>query len=491
MSWPTQLSVLWREFSQVPTYHLLLEGFLFLWVAWLLFRRVTKSRSRSHEGIRLTKEEEEELLAEWKPEPLVPEIDPNHPALHVPIVSGKPGKYVTVNDIKCLDMATHNYLGFAGNVEIEKAAVETIRKYGVGSCGPRGFYGTVDVHVHLEERLANFLGTGQAVLYSYGFSTIASAIPAYAKKGDIIFVDECVNFPIQKGLDASRSKIKFFRHNDCDHLEQLLTQQAVEDKKNPKLAKVSRRFLVVEGIYMNTGQICDIQRIVELKHKYKLRLFIDESVSFGSLGQHGKGITEHANISMDDLDMIMASLENGIGSIGGFVAGTSFVVEHQTLAGLGYCFSAALPPLLATATKNAIDIMDQSPSMFDTLHENCEHVQDAFSNIHGLELFGDRISPIKHLQMSTKFSASYCYNDRQKIKKIMQQIVDSVRLDGLALTLAAYLEEAEVKLPPVSIRLTTSVQLTKEDIFDAARKLNDTSKNIFEQLPIQKKQDDA
>ena len=92
----------------------------------------------------------------------------------------------------------------------------------------------------------------------------------------------------------------------------------------------------------------------------------------------------------------------------------------------GYCFAAVLLPLLATATKNAIDIMDQSPSMFDTLHENCEHVQDAFSNIHGLELFGDRISPIKHLQMSTKFSANYCYNDRQKIKKIMQQIVDSV-----------------------------------------------------------------
>ena len=92
-----------------------------------------------------------------------------------------------MNGIHCLDMATHNYLGFAGNTELEKAAVETIRKYGVGSCGPRGFYGTVDVHIHLEERLADFLGTGKAVLYSYGFSTIASAIPAYAKKGDIIF----------------------------------------------------------------------------------------------------------------------------------------------------------------------------------------------------------------------------------------------------------------------------------------------------------------
>ena len=70
--------------------------------------------------------------------------------------------------------------------------------------------------------------------------------------------------------------------------------------------------------------------------------------------------------------------------------------------------------------------MDQSPSMFDTLHENCEYVQDAFSKIYGLEIFGDRISPIKHLQMSHKFCRTYCNNNRQKIKKIMQKIVDSV-----------------------------------------------------------------
>ena len=75
----------------------MLEGFLFLWVAWLLFRRVTKSRSRSHDNVRLTKEEEEELLSEWKPEPLVPEVDPDHPALHVPIVSGKVGIDLRIN----------------------------------------------------------------------------------------------------------------------------------------------------------------------------------------------------------------------------------------------------------------------------------------------------------------------------------------------------------------------------------------------------------
>ena len=94
----------------------------------------------------------------------------------------------------------------------------------------------------------------------------------------------------------------------------------------------------------------------------------------------------------------------------------------------GYCFSAALPPLLATAANHAIDIMDESPSMFDVLHENSETVQDAFSNIYGLELYGDRISPIKHLRMSAKFYTSCCNNNRQKTKKIMQKIVEQVHL---------------------------------------------------------------
>lgn len=101
----------------------------------------------------------------------------------------------------------------------------------VGSCGPRGFYGTSDVHLELEVRLAKFMQVEAAVLYSYGFSTIASAIPAYCKRGDIIFVDECVNFAIQKGMDASRSKIVHFKHNDMNDLDRLLAEQQKADIK--------------------------------------------------------------------------------------------------------------------------------------------------------------------------------------------------------------------------------------------------------------------
>lgn len=143
---------------------------------------------RRHGRPRITKaEEEESIIANYQPEPLVPDTDPQHPLLKIRLVQSKVEKYVTVDGHKCLNLATHNYLGLLGDKRILEDAVASLRKYGVGSCGPRGFYGTMDVHLELEQRLANFMHMEEAVVYSYGFSTIASAIPAYAKRGDLIF----------------------------------------------------------------------------------------------------------------------------------------------------------------------------------------------------------------------------------------------------------------------------------------------------------------
>ncbi|XP_064100767.1 serine palmitoyltransferase 1-like [Macrobrachium nipponense] len=179
-------------------------------------------------------QEEEDLIAEWIPEPLVPNPpEADHPSLNTRTVYGKVGRYIDLGTgEKVLNLGTHSYLNLGERPEVEEAALQCLHKYGVGSCGPRGFYGTTQVHLELEDRLAAFFNCEMAVLYSYGFSTIASAIPAYSKSGDIIYADEMVSFPIQRGLQASRSRIVFFRHNDVEHLEELLKEQAVLDKKD-------------------------------------------------------------------------------------------------------------------------------------------------------------------------------------------------------------------------------------------------------------------
>lgn len=99
-------------------------------------------------------------------------------------------------------------------------------------------------------------------------------------------------------MDAARSKILFFKHNDATDLERLLKVQDAADRKNPKKAAKIRRFIIVEGIYVNTGEMCPLREIIELRKRYKLRLILDESVSFGSLGKNGRGITEHLNVNV-------------------------------------------------------------------------------------------------------------------------------------------------------------------------------------------------
>lgn len=149
-------------------------------VIWIIIHKQSNGKQLSYE-------QKQEIIRNWKPEPLVENVPDDHPALKTRTVDGPVGKYIFVDGHKCINMTTHNYLGLEEYPEIKKRTIETVHKYGVGSCGPRGFYGTVDVHLELEERIAKFMDQEEAVVYSYGFSTIASAIPAYSKRSDVIF----------------------------------------------------------------------------------------------------------------------------------------------------------------------------------------------------------------------------------------------------------------------------------------------------------------
>ncbi|PVD22741.1 hypothetical protein C0Q70_15997 [Pomacea canaliculata] len=445
-----------QGFLQAPAYHLVFEALLILLIAKLFF-----SKSYKPEKIELTEKEKEELVADWNPEPLVPDVPDDHPVLQAMekyCISGGAGKTVNINGKDCINMATLNFLGFIGNKEIEEDAVKALMKYGVGSCGPRGFYGTMDVHLELEDLLAKFMNTEEAILYSYGFVAIASAIPAYSKRGDVIFADEGIGFAAQKGCIASRSTIKWFRHNDMEHLEALLKAQEEEDRRNPKKAKVTRKFLVVEGIYANYGDICPLPRLVELKWKYKLRIFLEESLSFGVLGANGRGVTEHFEIPIDNIELIAASLENSMASIGGFCCGKKFIIDHQRLSGSGYCFSASQPPMVAVAATTALKLMEKNPHLLLTLRENCQRVHEAVKQIDGVEVRGDPISPIQHLQLTEPAA------DRDLDLRMLQMVQDMSISQGVAITVARYLENEEHLLPQPSIRLSVSAHLTAEDI---------------------------
>ncbi|KAI3362262.1 hypothetical protein L3Q82_012228 [Scortum barcoo] len=438
---------MWASPSEAPAYHLILEGILILWIIRLLFSKTYKL----HETYKLTEKEKEDLIEEWLPEPLVPPVSKDHPSLNYDVVTGPPSHKIIINGKECINFASFNFLGLLDHERVKEKALASLKKYGVGTCGPRGFYGTFDVHLELESRLAKFMKTEEAIIYSYGFATIASAIPAYSKRGDIIFVDEAACFSIQKGLQASRSFIKYFKHNDMEDLERLLKEQELEDQKNPRKARVTRKFIVVEGLYINTADVCPLPELVKLKYKYKVRIFLEESMSFGVLGEHGRGVTEHFGVNIDDIDLISANMENAVASIGGFCCGRSFVIDHQRLSGQGYCFSASLPPMLAAAAIEALSIMEEDPDIFTVLREKCKAVYKALQGIPGLKLVGVPFAPALHLQLERSSGS------RDSDMQLLRSIVDYCSDRHVALTLARYLEKEERFVPPPSFSFNSAI----------------------------------
>jgi serine palmitoyltransferase len=149
---------------------------------------------------------------------------------NLPVIKGKTGpKVVLSNDQTVMNLSSFDFLSMAAKSKIHESAVGALKKYGVGACGPPGFYGTLDVHLELEKKLAQFLGTEEAIIYAQGFAAVSSAIPAFSKRGDLIIADENVNFAIQKGIQIARSHSKFFKHNDMDELESLLKETLDSD----------------------------------------------------------------------------------------------------------------------------------------------------------------------------------------------------------------------------------------------------------------------
>ncbi|MCJ1350363.1 MAG: serine palmitoyltransferase component [Icmadophila ericetorum] len=319
--------------------------------------------------VELSEEEIDELVADWTPEPLVAPQTAFEEAENEkrPVIVGPTGpKSKLSNGRTVTNLASYNYYNFVANETLKEKAIQTLRTYGVGPCGPPGFYGTQDVHMKTEADIAAHLGTSACILYAQAFSTISSVIPAFCKRGDIIVADKGVNYAIRKGIQISRSTIRWYEHNDLEDMERVLQKVYSEQAKKPLV----RRFIITEGLFEDIGDMIDLPRIIELKFKYKFRLILDETWSFGVLGRTGRGITEHQNVDAAEVDMICGSLSGPLCAGGGFCAGSDETVEHQRISAASYTFSASLPAMLATTASETLTLLQTVPEILTQSREN-------------------------------------------------------------------------------------------------------------------------
>ncbi|KAI8927732.1 pyridoxal phosphate-dependent transferase [Entophlyctis helioformis] len=450
-----------------------LEACLVLFMVWYFVAKRYKPGSNE---VVLSDKEVQELIDEWEPEPLVPDLTSfqKEDLAKTSILSSGSGLKVKSSDGKeRLNFASFNFLGCMNSETIKEKAIGALRKYGVGTCGPSGFYGTIDVHMELEQRLASFVGTEAAIIYAQGFSCISSCIPAFAKRGDIIVADEAVNFAIHRGMHISRSNIRWFKHNDMKDLERVLKKVQADFANKP----LTRRFIIAEGLYANLGDICPLPDLVALKHKYKFRLILEESMSFGVLGSRGAGAADMFNIPATEVDIMVASMSNALASAGGFCTGSKEVVEHQRLSSQAYTFSASLPAMLAVAAIEAINVVERDPGLLTTLASNAAIIRTTLQKIcipGVLTIPGDAESPLVHIQLTSGGS-------REDDDRILQEIVDAALKEGILVTRAKYVIKQEHVPPPPSIRVAVSAGFARRDVERCATVLRDSVRRVLKQ----------
>ncbi|KAH9386201.1 serine palmitoyltransferase [Nematocida major] len=299
-------------------------------------------RKESSDPVILSQEEAEQLIDEWVPRELGLDDDdepfPDSNAVKYVLSAFNPfcfGSPVEDSGVQAgggsLPVETKSR-----NKEKLDILAETIEKYGVGTCGPRGFYGTIDIHLDLEKKLAETLGTQGVVLYAHSLLAIASVIKCFCKRDDVIFYDHRSSISIRRGIYSSKAKAISYA-STADLSVKLALEESVRNKK----------FIITEGVFEETGETADIAAIVKARNHHKAFLILDESVSIPLLGS--TGAVGFFGADPKEVDLRIGSLSTGMGSAGGFCAGTREASDLQRLSSLAYCFSASLPAYLAHA----------------------------------------------------------------------------------------------------------------------------------------------
>jgi glycine C-acetyltransferase len=289
---------------------------------------------------------------------------------NMPVSELKGSSEVVVSGRTMLMLASYGYLGLLGHPRINEAASDAIAKYGSGTHGVRVLAGTLDIHVELEKTIADFKNTEDAVTFSSGYVTNLAAISTIVGRRDIVLCDKYNHASIVDGCLLSGAELKRFRHNDMDHLEELL--QRYSDR--------STKLVIVDAVFSMDGDIIDLPALVELCRKHGAWLMMDEAHSVGVLGKTGRGIEEHFGMQ-DCVDVKMGTLSKTIPSIGGYIAGSSGLVNLLKHAARGFVFSAAIPPAQAAAAKAAFEVIIDEPERIEKVQQNARIFIDGLQSI--------------------------------------------------------------------------------------------------------------
>lgn len=265
---------------------------------------------------------------------------------------------------RMLMFGSNSYLGLTSHPRIKQAAIKAIEKYGTGCAGSRFLNGTIDLHLELEQMLAQYVHKESALVFATGFLTNQGVISSITGRNDYILIDDSDHASIIEGTRLSFSKILKYKHNNVASLEEIL-----KDLPSDKI-----KLIVTDGVFSMEGDIAPLPKIIELAKRYGASVMVDDAHGLGVLGKNGCGTVNHFGLE-SDVELIMGTFSKSLATVGGFIAGSKETVNYLKHNARSLMFSASLTPASVASVIEAIRVIYDEPERIDKLWENTHYAK--------------------------------------------------------------------------------------------------------------------
>jgi glycine C-acetyltransferase len=278
---------------------------------------------------------------------------------HLRVLQDEQKPKTTFDHHQVVNLSSNNYLGLTTHPRLREAALEATRRYGVGSGSVRSIAGTMEIHMELERRLADFKQTEAVVVFQSGFAANAGTVAAVLTKDDVVVSDELNHASIIDGSRLSKATIKVFPHKDIGAARKVLEG----------LPRTQRKLLITDGVFSMDGDVGAVPELCALAEEFGCIMMVDDAHASGVFGKNGRGTIDHFGMH-GRVDIQVGTLSKAIGALGGYVAGSKALIEFLYHRARPFLFSTSHPPAVAAACIAAIDVLIEEPQIIDRLWDN-------------------------------------------------------------------------------------------------------------------------
>jgi glycine C-acetyltransferase len=286
------------------------------------------------------------------------------------VLEGEQKSKSTFDHRQVVNLSSNNYLGLTTHPLLRERALEATRTLGVGSGSVRSIAGTMDVHMELERRLADFKNTEAVVVFQSGFAANAGTVAAVLSKDDVVISDELNHASIIDGCRLSRAAIKVFPHKDAAAARRVLSE----------LPSTQRKLLITDGVFSMDGDLGALPELCDLAEEFDCIMMVDDAHASGVFGRNGRGTIDHFGMH-GRVDIQVGTLSKAVGALGGYVAGSRALIDFLYHRARPFLFSTSHPPAVAAACIAALDVLEQEPQIIERLWDNARFFKNGLQTL--------------------------------------------------------------------------------------------------------------